>query len=235
MTQPAELDVLQEFAQKSPSERQWIPAFDIILEQIAETCETNHPWSLLREVLKAKINLNVKMDPVAAAEGATLPDTGETIDEYLQRISTAMNIFDRPPFTLQRLCELATRPTEHHKTVWKYLRAVEKVLLVTSYDDPPHMHPPSEHPGEPREEIGEGGGWARDGGVDANGVVEMSVDVVGMNGEVDGVATKMPLIPPVEVGWGGVNGIGEGVAGVEGVEGEGQGKGVEDATPMETD
>lgn len=37
-----------------------------------------------------------------------------------------------PPFTIQRVCELCIRPKQHYKTVGKYLRAVEKSLLVTS-------------------------------------------------------------------------------------------------------
>ncbi|KAH9842592.1 PPP4R2-domain-containing protein [Rhodofomes roseus] len=37
-----------------------------------------------------------------------------------------------PPFTIQRLCELCVRPTEHYKHLGKYLRAVERTLLVTS-------------------------------------------------------------------------------------------------------
>lgn len=36
------------------------------------------------------------------------------------------------PFTIQRVCELCVRPQEHYKVVGKYLRAVEKTLLVTS-------------------------------------------------------------------------------------------------------
>lgn len=36
------------------------------------------------------------------------------------------------PFTVQRICELCIRPQEHYKAVGKYLRAVEKTLLVTS-------------------------------------------------------------------------------------------------------
>ena len=39
---------------------------------------------------------------------------------------------DSPPFTIQRLCELATRPRAHYKSVGKYLRAVERSLFVTS-------------------------------------------------------------------------------------------------------
>ncbi|KAH7924587.1 hypothetical protein BV22DRAFT_1013056 [Leucogyrophana mollusca] len=39
---------------------------------------------------------------------------------------------ENPPFTIQRVCELCVRPKEHYKAVGKYLRAVEKALLVTS-------------------------------------------------------------------------------------------------------
>lgn len=37
-----------------------------------------------------------------------------------------------PPFTIQRICELCLFPQAHYKTVGKYLRAVERALLVTS-------------------------------------------------------------------------------------------------------
>lgn len=37
-----------------------------------------------------------------------------------------------PPFTIQRICELCVRPKRHYKALGKYLRAVEKTLLVTS-------------------------------------------------------------------------------------------------------
>jgi hypothetical protein len=36
------------------------------------------------------------------------------------------------PFTIQRICELCIRPQEHYKAIGKYLRAIEKTLLVTS-------------------------------------------------------------------------------------------------------
>lgn len=40
--------------------------------------------------------------------------------------------FSDPPFTIQRVCELCVRPQQHYKALGKYLRAVEKTLLVTS-------------------------------------------------------------------------------------------------------
>ena len=43
--------------------------------------------------------------------------------------------FRSPPFTIQRLCELCVEPKKHYNSVGKYLRAVEKSILVTSTMD----------------------------------------------------------------------------------------------------
>jgi serine/threonine-protein phosphatase 4 regulatory subunit 2 len=40
-----------------------------------------------------------------------------------------------PPFTIQRVCELCLYPEQHYNSVGKYLRALEKSLLVTSTHD----------------------------------------------------------------------------------------------------
>lgn len=37
-----------------------------------------------------------------------------------------------PPFTVQRLAELAANPRGHYRSVGKYIRALERTLLVTS-------------------------------------------------------------------------------------------------------
>ncbi|KIK06526.1 hypothetical protein K443DRAFT_674181 [Laccaria amethystina LaAM-08-1] len=42
---------------------------------------------------------------------------------------------DNPPFTIQRLCELCIHPRRNYNSVGKYLRAVEKSILVTSTQD----------------------------------------------------------------------------------------------------
>ncbi|KAL7747110.1 hypothetical protein RI367_007468 [Sorochytrium milnesiophthora] len=47
----------------------------------------------------------------------------------------------RAPFTIQRLCELVMFPSGHYMTIPKYLRAIEKVLRVTSiYHEPDVAH-----------------------------------------------------------------------------------------------
>lgn len=57
-------------------------------------------------------------------------------EEYVQLRSLGENTSNQtlrsPPFTIQRICELCIYPTKQYKTVGKYLRAVEKTLLVTS-------------------------------------------------------------------------------------------------------
>ncbi|KAH7914957.1 PPP4R2-domain-containing protein [Hygrophoropsis aurantiaca] len=55
---------------------------------------------------------------------------------------------DDPPFTIQRVCELCVRPREHYKALGKYLRAMEKALLVTSTWNafPPENSPTSARP-----------------------------------------------------------------------------------------
>ncbi|KAF9967987.1 hypothetical protein BGZ73_000296 [Actinomortierella ambigua] len=59
----------------------------------------------------------------------------ETPDAYHQRICGLLSAFTSPPFTIQRICELLLDPTAHHTLVTKYLRAVEKVLNITSSID----------------------------------------------------------------------------------------------------
>ncbi|KDQ17678.1 hypothetical protein BOTBODRAFT_64107 [Botryobasidium botryosum FD-172 SS1] len=49
------------------------------------------------------------------------------------KVLALMDEFDEDfPFTIQRVCELAIRPRTHYKSVGKYLRALERTLLVTS-------------------------------------------------------------------------------------------------------
>ncbi|KAG8811395.1 hypothetical protein FRC18_003535 [Serendipita sp. 400] len=65
----------------------------------------------------------------------TLPSnmTEAEAKEMLDNILTMLeNFSDAPPFTIKRICELVLSPREHYRTVGKYLRGLEKTLLVTS-------------------------------------------------------------------------------------------------------
>ncbi|KAH9483985.1 Serine/threonine-protein phosphatase 4 regulatory subunit 2 [Psilocybe cubensis] len=59
--------------------------------------------------------------------------TEEEANEMKENIFAQLDQFEsNPPFTIQRLCELCLEPKRHYKSVGKYLRAVEKSILVTS-------------------------------------------------------------------------------------------------------
>jgi serine/threonine-protein phosphatase 4 regulatory subunit 2 len=60
----------------------------------------------------------------------------EQATEMKNFVFALLHGFDEyPPFTIQRVCELSLRPKQNYNSVGKYLRAVEKSLLVTSTMD----------------------------------------------------------------------------------------------------
>ncbi|GKZ98839.1 hypothetical protein AnigIFM60653_000178 [Aspergillus niger] len=68
---------------------------------------------------------------VPSSQGSSLP---EPLQHHLNSIkSTLRSLFaSKPPHTIQRLAELIVRPTAHYRTLPAYLRAVDRVVCVTS-------------------------------------------------------------------------------------------------------
>ncbi|KAJ6546542.1 PPP4R2-domain-containing protein [Mycena vulgaris] len=67
--------------------------------------------------------------------------TPQEAAEMKDVVFALLDQFDsNPPFTIQRVCELCLHPKHNYNSVGKYLRAVEKSLLVTStYDSFPPL------------------------------------------------------------------------------------------------
>lgn len=51
------------------------------------------------------------------------------------RFSSCLHYDFRAPFTVQRLCELICFPHKHYKRIDKYMRALEKIVLVVTTVD----------------------------------------------------------------------------------------------------
>ncbi|KAK8869626.1 hypothetical protein IAR55_000193 [Kwoniella newhampshirensis] len=84
-------------------------------------------------------NYEEDYDEDVAIGGKKLPGW---IDEQegkkeLERLDKLLEEMDSPPFTIQRLAELLLQPTQYHTSLGKFLRAVEKTLLVTTPWEPP--------------------------------------------------------------------------------------------------
>lgn len=69
----------------------------------------------------------------------------------LNSIRSAIQSFfmEKPPHTIQRLAELILRPTAHYKTLPAYLRAVDRVVSVTSAADVFPFNPPANTSSQP--------------------------------------------------------------------------------------
>lgn len=76
-------------------------------------------WAVLKSVLKSRLKANLEHPEWKL----------QVLDVHLEQIHCALDAFTDAPFTLQRLCELLLHP-EQYTNLAKYLRAIEKVLLI---------------------------------------------------------------------------------------------------------
>lgn len=53
-----------------------------------------------------------------------------------EKVFQQLDCFNGIPFTVQRLCELLTSPTKHYKRTDKFMRALEKNMLIVSTIEP---------------------------------------------------------------------------------------------------
>ncbi|ORX91504.1 hypothetical protein K493DRAFT_339324 [Basidiobolus meristosporus CBS 931.73] len=127
---------------------------DELIDRVVQSNVFDGPWNEIRTRLISRIEQNLHL---LATEFNT--EVTEEIRAYQGRIVKALEAFKSdPPFTVQRLCELIAYPKEHHKSLPKYMRALEKVVTVTStYADFPLVangdvdvtkNPPEEASGE---------------------------------------------------------------------------------------
>ncbi|KAJ2847715.1 hypothetical protein IWW36_003711 [Coemansia brasiliensis] len=80
--------------------------------------------------------------PLATETNGYMEERARDIGDLEDRISYSLHSFDEAPFTIQRIAELLTWPERHYRNVLKFLRAVERVVYVTSTVEefPTSMH-----------------------------------------------------------------------------------------------
>ncbi|KAK0459591.1 PPP4R2-domain-containing protein [Desarmillaria tabescens] len=142
-----------------PPDFRWLPEYDDILQAIASTDVVQTEWPKLRDIIKFQNQRAKPPPPPAASPPLTLSNGGLKLPPFPVRQVNTLNPVQAPvsymnkeqaeqmrqyiyaeldeidensPFTIQRVCELCVNPMRHYKSVGKYLRAVEKSLLVTS-------------------------------------------------------------------------------------------------------
>lgn len=142
-----EIDSLQEalkdFDKKGKKEVS--PPLDQFLCHVAKTGETMVQWSQFKSYFLFKLEKVMDDFRASAPEqrGPANPNV-ESIpfEDMKERILKIVNGYNGIPFTIQRLCELLTEPKRNYTGTDKFLRGVEKNVMVVSC-----VHPTSEKNG----------------------------------------------------------------------------------------
>lgn len=123
------LEMYQIYKQQVPVE------LEEYLRYVAKTGNTLFQWTLVKPFIREKI-LNVIAEFAEQSAVSDIPPY-PNVDPFnyeamknmlLERFDT----FNGPPFTIQRLCELLSCPRKEYNRVDKFMRAVEKNILVVS-------------------------------------------------------------------------------------------------------
>ncbi|XP_074503598.1 serine/threonine-protein phosphatase 4 regulatory subunit 2-B [Sebastes fasciatus] len=136
-------EALRDFDKKSKTEAS--PLLEQFLCHVAKTGETMVQWSQFKNYFLFKLE-KVMDDFKASApdqRGPANPNV-ESIpfEDMKERILKIVKGYNGIPFTIQRLCELLTEPKRNYTGTEKFLRGVEKNVMVVSC-----VHPTSEKNG----------------------------------------------------------------------------------------
>ncbi|KAI9183057.1 protein phosphatase 4, regulatory subunit 2 [Blastocladiella emersonii ATCC 22665] len=125
---------VEAFCKLKEDERKWEPHFEPVLMHTAQCAELLFPWQLTRELIKARIiEVVTRLNTDAESRGAA-PDKA-VVNAQLRVLGRHFDALTSAPFTTQRLCEIAMVPQQ--ADLLKYLRAVEKVVCVSTTSLPP--------------------------------------------------------------------------------------------------
>ncbi|KAL1021039.1 hypothetical protein UPYG_G00007920 [Umbra pygmaea] len=111
------------------------PALDQFLCHVAKTGETMISWSQFKSYFLFK--LEKVMDDFRASTPDQRVPTNPNVEyipfeEMKERILKIVEGYNGIPFTIQRLCELLTEPKRNYTGTDKFLRGVEKNVMVVS-------------------------------------------------------------------------------------------------------
>lgn len=118
----------------------WNDTLEKFIAHIAETGDTLVAWDKVRKIFMRKLQLVLEefYRVCPYSPGKINPNaTNDDFDEMKQRLLQLTEEFDEPPFTIQRLCELLVEPMKNYKKCEKFMRGLEKnLMVVTSWSHP---------------------------------------------------------------------------------------------------
>ena len=129
-------EVLLELNRFEKSPTQNIPdLLERYLVYVAKTGSAAFPWPKLKALFRAKLE-NVIVDFSNVSPTENIPSV-PNVDVFnfgaiRNKVFEQLDAFAGIPFTVQRLAELLTTPRRHYKRTDKFMRALEKNMLIVS-------------------------------------------------------------------------------------------------------
>lgn len=131
------LQCLDEFSKVKPKD---IPReLEEYLCFVAKTGDPIYQWPLIKCLFREKL-INVITDFYETCPSVEIPPCPNVdafnYDSMKNFILEKLDTFAAAPFTVQRICELLTTPRKEYNRIDKYMRALEKNILVVSTREP---------------------------------------------------------------------------------------------------
>ncbi|XP_014345693.1 serine/threonine-protein phosphatase 4 regulatory subunit 2 isoform X2 [Latimeria chalumnae] len=127
------VEALKDFEKKGKKEA--CPVLDQFLCHVAKTGETMIQWTQFKCYFTFKLEKVMDDFRASAPEPRGPPNPNVEyvpFEEMKERILKIVDGFNGIPFTIQRLCELLTDPKRNYTGTDKFLRGVEKNVMVVS-------------------------------------------------------------------------------------------------------
>lgn len=131
------MQLLEEFSKIKPKD---IPReLDDYLGYVAKTGDPVYQWTLIKHLFREKL-VTVITDFYESTLTVELPPCPNVEPFNYERMKSSLlerfDSFSSAPFTVQRICELLTNPRKEYNRADKYMRAIEKNILVVSTREP---------------------------------------------------------------------------------------------------
>ncbi|XP_054634432.1 serine/threonine-protein phosphatase 4 regulatory subunit 2-like isoform X2 [Dunckerocampus dactyliophorus] len=133
MDTEALLEAFQDFEKKV--KRDTSPALEQFLCHVAKTGESLIPWPQFKSYFMFKLEKVIDDFHASTPEqrGPHNPNVEHVpFEEMKNRILKIVDSYNGIPFTIQRLCELLTDPKRNYSGTDKFLRGIEKNVMVVS-------------------------------------------------------------------------------------------------------
>ncbi len=101
-----------------------------ILRDVIRSGLCQQPWMEVKEILSTRA-LHV-LNGFESLYGFDVSKDEKTYEDRRDYVLAALNSFDRPPFTIQRIAEVIVEPQAQYSSTHKLLNSLEKLLSVST-------------------------------------------------------------------------------------------------------